>query len=104
MSLTSQIDALAVRIGAEIKAIAADIATATAAAASALTRAGNTPYTIWINTSTRTFGPIPSPRPTPVIVFNATKLLDFNPATEAPTVASHPTLDTGDILEFYYTS
>ena len=88
MSLASGINDLATRIGAEVKAV--------------WSRLTDAPYVIYIDETARTFPAIPNPRPARVITFNATRLLDFDPNTELPTPTTHPQLEVGDIVEFYY--
>lgn len=69
----------------------------------------HTHYVIPFDSTSRAFGPIPTPwfgggtdsRPWKV-VFDATKDLTYDHATEAPNPTSHPLLDDGDDVLFFY--
>ena len=66
------------------------------------TRIASTPYVLYWDATLRQFDPIPTPRPAEVLTFNATKDPTFDPETELPDLTTHPLLEQGDIVEFYY--
>ena len=59
------------------------------------------PYVAYFDSVSRAFPPDPDPRPAKV-TYDATKDLTFDRETEAPNLTSHPGLDDGDDLLFFY--